>query len=99
MTLHILNQPASHLATSQVFSAINPDDHLLLIEEAVTAVLSIENENWKPLIGQASVLYEDLLSRGLADKIDNGCLNGFKVIDIRGFVALTEQFAQVVTWT
>lgn len=97
MTLHILNQPASYPAASQALSAINPEDHLLLIEEAVTAALIIDDK-WKSLVGQVSVLYEDLLSRGLADKIDDGCLNGFQVIDTQEFVALTAQHGQIVTW-
>ncbi|WP_404413259.1 sulfurtransferase complex subunit TusB [Vreelandella aquamarina] len=99
MTLYILNQHAFHHAGFQELSAMTPEDHLLLIEEAVTAALTTTaDEKWQSLMCQTSVLYEDLLSRGLADKIDNGCLNGFQVIGMRDFVVLTAKHNRVVTW-
>lgn len=72
----------------------------MLIEEAVTAALTTTaDEKWQSLMCQTSVLYEDLLSRGLADKIDNGCLNGFQVIGMRDFVVLTAKHNRVITWS
>lgn len=99
MTLHILNQPAGHPATSQMMAVIQPHDHLILIEEAVTAILSFnDDDRWQSLVGRVSVLYEDLKARGLASQTGRSDWNGFKVIDISEFVELTAAHSSSISW-
>ena len=70
-------------------------EHLLLTEEAVYAALpSHELAQQLMDIEEVSVLEPDLNSRGLQNLVSKS----FTKVDYLGFVALTEQHQQSITW-
>jgi tRNA 2-thiouridine synthesizing protein B len=94
-TLHLLNRSA---ATSDVYRqalrAMQTDDCLLLIEDAVVGAVAPLAERFDALQGRLFVLREDLASRGLEER----CADWVSVVDIQGFVELTEKTRRTVTW-
>lgn len=72
-----------------------PSEHLLLTEDAVYAVLpSHELANQLKTVEGLSVLQADLASRGLQDLVPES----LDKVDYFGFVTLTEQHQQSITW-
>ena len=72
-----------------------PGEHLLLMEDAVYAVLpSHELTQTLMDIEDMSVLEPDLNSRGLQNLVSKS----LTIVDYSGFVALTEQHQQSITW-
>lgn len=98
MLLHILNREPGHQVTQQVLNAMGPDDHLMLIEEAVTAVLATQWEGWKMASDKISVLHEDLVLRGLTSQEGLHETSNYRVIDINGLIELTVKYPKSVTW-
>ena len=72
-----------------------PGEHLLLTEEAVYAALP-SHELAQQLMGieEVSVLESDLNSRGLQTLVSESLTK----VDYLGFVTLTEQHQQSITW-
>lgn len=91
--LHIIK---SQSGLTDAINLIQPDDAVLLVEDAVYALFRQSS----PLIGLKDqkdrfwVLQEDLVARGLVDlaKVDA------QLTDFKGFVYFTEQHAQSITW-
>lgn len=98
MLLHILNRGPDHLVTQQALNAMGPHDHLVLIEEAVTAVLATQWEGWSMASDKISVLHEDLVLRGLAFEEGLHEALNYRVVDINGLIELTVKFPKSVTW-
>lgn len=95
MILHILNRPPS---SSRVYrdalSAMGESDRLLLIEDAVVGALASQVPHFQEVEGRLFALREDLSARGL----DGLCDPSVMVIDVDGFVALTEEADKTVSW-
>lgn len=92
-TLHIVNRsPAHGRALEDALAAMQPDDHLILIEDAVYAVLD-QAQTWPNAC--CHVLQEDLGARGLAGKSHGASL---ACVDIDGFVALTCRCDRTLSW-
>lgn len=100
MTLHLVNKTPAHssalIECLQVLAETQEDSALLLIEDAVYAVL--ENNavitKLKSLSFPCYVLQEDLQARGLLDKVPAE----FKVVDYSGLVRLSLDYAKVQSW-
>ena len=71
-----------------------PGEHLLLVEDAVYAALSNHQLSQQLAASDVSLLEADLDSRGLQNLVDDS----FVRIDYSGFVVLTEQHQQSITW-
>lgn len=98
MILHTVNKPPQHGQALQLcLRFAGPDDIILLIEDGVTAAIA-GTEASKQLIaagsGRVIALQEDLVTRGLGDKIDPG----IAVTDYAGFVALCCDSAKIQSW-
>ncbi|MDF2154681.1 sulfurtransferase complex subunit TusB [Vibrio sp. CAU 1672] len=69
-------------------------DALLLIEDAVYAA-NPQHQSFPMVKGQAAfVLDSDLLARGISHRVSPSCT----VVDYAGFVELTEQHRNSLTW-
>ncbi|MGM0542328.1 MAG: sulfurtransferase complex subunit TusB [Pseudomonadota bacterium] len=95
MTLHILTTAPSSDPARQVEQALNAGDTLLLIEAGVTAALDPQLNCWTQTAYTVLLLEEDLIARGLASIAQTHRL---ATVNMDGFVALTEQHEQSVTW-
>ncbi|AOE49624.1 sulfurtransferase complex subunit TusB [Kangiella sediminilitoris] len=82
-SLFILNNPKK---LEQCLSAMSEEDHILLIEDAVSLCLRESSQS-------GFVLEEDLISRGYVNSSSN-----WKTIDYPKFVELTLEFDKAVTW-
>ncbi len=95
--LHTVNRSpyASNMLTLCLRYA-SPKSVILLMEDAVIA--GIEDGTWlKTLLSCEHYIYllqEDVIARGLEKKISSN----MNLIDINGFVALTEQHNQHIKW-
>ncbi|MEC9483151.1 MAG: sulfurtransferase complex subunit TusB [Halomonas sp.] len=96
MLLHILNRsPATSLIYLDTLRAMGSEDRLLLIEDAVIGALPSLIDRFDQLQpGRLFVLREDLASRGLASR----CSGQAALVDMSGFVELTEQAERTVSW-
>jgi tRNA 2-thiouridine synthesizing protein B len=95
MLLHILNRsPDTSLVHRQALAAMGPEDRLLLIEDAVQGVLPGLADHFGELDGRLYALHEDLAARGLVAH----CREGVRVVDVEGFVTLTEEALRTVSW-
>ncbi|GED22510.1 sulfurtransferase complex subunit TusB [Halomonas sabkhae] len=95
MILHVVNKaPDTGKTLEQVLTAMSGDDSLLLIEDGVLGSLPALADRCAGLPGRCYVLREDLESRGLLARQDER----FAVVDIEGFVSLTEQADKTVSW-
>ncbi|MCW4151898.1 sulfurtransferase complex subunit TusB [Halomonas sp. 18H] len=95
MILHVVNQaPDAGRTLEQVLSAMADDDCLLLIEDGVVGAMPTLAALFTALEGRRYVLREDLESRGLLGRQPEG----FAIVDIDGFVNLTEEAAKTVSW-
>lgn len=75
---------------------IQPDDDILLVEDAVYALFRQSSPlvDLKDQKDHCWVLKEDLLARGLTLSTHDY----FQCVDFEGFVFLTEQHFQSITW-
>lgn len=95
MLLHILNRsPATSEVYRQALAALGPEDHLLLIEDGVQGAMAALSQHLAKAAGRLYALQDDIESRGLGPHIDASV----EVVDMDGFVALTEQAERTVSW-
>ncbi|GHE19516.1 sulfurtransferase complex subunit TusB [Halomonas urumqiensis] len=95
MLLHILNRsPLSSLVYRQAIATMGTEDRLLLIEDGVQGALPTLVRHFEALEGRLFALREDLVARGLAGKCDASV----QVVDVDGFVELTEEAERTVSW-
>ncbi|WP_404466306.1 sulfurtransferase complex subunit TusB [Vreelandella aquamarina] len=93
--LHILNKPPHSEAAQQMLSTAVEGDTILLIEDAVQAVLHPEWSCWNAEDVQVLVLEEDAASRGL---LPGALIAKASWVTMDGFVELTEQNANIISW-
>ncbi len=93
--LHILNKPPYSDAANQLLLALGSDDTVLLIEDAVQAVLHPEWQGWA--VSQAAIflLAEDAVSRGV---YAIATAQSLPLVEMEGFVELTEQSERIISW-
>ena len=94
MLLHILNRAPDTPACRQALSAFGPADRLLLIEDGVIGALPAQRAAFPGVEGRLYALHEDLEARGLLGRH----ADGIQVVDVEGFVALTEACERTVSW-
>lgn len=94
MLLHTLNRPPTSRVVAQALAGMGPNDKLLLIEDGVIGVLPSQRERFDSVAGRLYALEEDLASRGLLPLCDKGV----RVVDVEGFVTLTEGCERTVSW-
>ncbi|ERS89997.1 sulfurtransferase complex subunit TusB [Halomonas sp. PBN3] len=94
MLLHILNRAPDTPACRQALSAMGPADRLLLIEDGVFGALAAQRAVFAGVEGRLYALQEDLEARGLLGRH----ADGIQVVDVEGFVALTETCERAVSW-
>lgn len=95
MILHLINRsPVTSRVIDDALAAMGPDDRMLLIEDAVLGGLPAQALAFKNLTGRLFALREDLVSRGLLER----CGEHVTIIDVGGFVALTEEADKSVSW-
>lgn len=95
MILHLVNRsPQCQVVYQMLAESFSEGDHLLLIEDACYAALPAFEVELSPFSGAVSVLEEDLASRGLAARI----APNIPVVDMAGFVALTETYQRSLSW-
>ncbi|MDW5375486.1 sulfurtransferase complex subunit TusB [Halomonas sp. HP20-15] len=95
MLLHLLNRsPASSGVAHDVLRAMGPDDRLLLIESGVYGAVGPQATLFSALHGRCFALADDLASRGLSEC----CADWITVLDMQGFVMLTEETQRTVSW-
>lgn len=92
-TLHIVNcSPRQGEVLRDALAAMQPDDHLILIEDAVYALLD-QTYLWPE--SRCHILQEDVNARGLTDKAQ---ASACACVDIQGFVALACLCKRTVSW-
>ena len=95
MLLHILNRsPATSEVYRQALAAMGPDDRLLLIEDGVQGALGALVDRFAALEGRLYAQKEDLVARGLEPLCDPSVA----LIDVEGFLTLTEEAQKTVSW-
>ena len=95
MLLHVVNRsPATSRVYQQALSGMAPEDRLLLIEDGVQGALPHLVRYYEGLEGRLYALKEDLEARGLLGR----CEESVHVIDVDGFVTLTEEAERTVSW-
>ncbi|WP_083582191.1 sulfurtransferase complex subunit TusB [Halomonas aestuarii] len=95
MLLHVVNRsPATSRVYQQALSGMAPEDRLLLIEDGVQGALPQLVRYYEGLEGRLYALKEDLEARGLLGR----CAESVQVIDVDGFVTLTEEAERTVSW-
>ncbi|MCG6657155.1 sulfurtransferase complex subunit TusB [Halomonas campisalis] len=96
MILHILNRPpSSSLTYREALASMGPEDRLLLIEDGVLGALPSQVRHFESVTGRLFALREDLAARGL----DGHCDAAVQVVDVDGFVQLTEEADKTVSWS
>lgn len=91
--LHIVNKPPEHSAAHQMLAVVSPGDTVLLIEDAVQAVLHDAWQGWCMEGVEVLALHDDVVARGLS-----GYASDKSLADMQMFVRLTEQHPQILTW-
>ncbi|WP_192036992.1 sulfurtransferase complex subunit TusB [Halomonas sp. YLGW01] len=95
MILHLLNRsPATSRVVEDTLAAMGPDDRLLLIEDGVMGGLPVHAKVFTALAGRVFALREDLDARGLLER----CGAHVNIVDVEGFVTLTEETYKTVSW-
>ncbi|MFC1503047.1 sulfurtransferase complex subunit TusB [Pseudomonadota bacterium] len=95
--LHTITTSPFHTQSLQsCLRYISQDDEILLLQDAVIAGL---RENfWCEAIKNSGVkiylLKEDLLARGIVEKVDDS----FDVVDYKGFVSLSTEHETQMNW-
>jgi tRNA 2-thiouridine synthesizing protein B len=91
--LHIIKTQS---AIADAMSYVSDNDAILLVEDAVY-VSNTEHSGFTHLsksISQCFVLEADLNARGVVSFVNSN----IQVVDFLGWVALTEQYQQSMTW-
>ncbi|TDO13802.1 MULTISPECIES: sulfurtransferase complex subunit TusB [Halomonas] len=95
MLLHVVNRsPATSRVYQQALSGMSSEDRLLLIEDGVQGALPQLVRYYAEVEGRLFALKEDLESRGLLGRCDASV----QVVDVDGFVELTEEAERTVSW-
>lgn len=95
MLLHILNRsPLSSMVYRQVLAAMGPEDRLLLIEDGVQGGVPGLVGHFEAVQERLFALREDLSARGL----EEACDASVQLVDVEGFVVLTEEAERTVSW-
>lgn len=95
MILHILNRPpSSSRVYREALAAMGSTDRLLLIEDGVLGALTSQVRHFQQVEGRLFALREDLDARGLLGR----CESSVQVVDVDGFVLLTEEADKTVSW-
>ncbi|MGC3874379.1 sulfurtransferase complex subunit TusB [Halomonas sp. GXIMD04776] len=95
MLLHLLNRSvASSHVYREALRAMGDDDCLLLTEDGVYGAVAPLVEHFSSISGRLFALREDLASRGLEGR----CAEQVIVVDMDGFVQLTEEAERTVSW-
>ncbi|MCE9850461.1 sulfurtransferase complex subunit TusB [Aeromonas allosaccharophila] len=86
----ILNSPFQNQALAQALSYLQPEDELVLMQDAVIAASAPQ---WSEQLADIPlyVMQEDLQARGLHHRVGN-------VLDMAGLVALIAQKGSPRTW-
>lgn len=95
MTLHTLNASPSSAAFAECMQFISPGDTLLLLGDGVYAALC-DTPASAELLTSGALLYvlrDDATAAGIVSRIVNAT-----VIDIAGFVELTENHSRQMAW-
>ncbi len=95
MILHTLNASPSSAAFADCLRLISPGDALLLLGDGVYAALpgTPARLALDDSAVQLYVLHDDAAAAGILGRIDSAHL-----IDIQGFVELTERFSRQMAW-
>lgn len=95
MTLHTLNASPASAAFADCLRLLAPGDALLLLGDGVYAALAGSAARQALDAGPARVyvLQPDAAAAGVLGRI-----GGAELVDIDGFVALTEQYARQLAW-
>lgn len=95
MILHLLNRaPGTSLVYRDALAGMGPEDRLLLIEDGVQGALPQMVRHFEGLEGRLFALREDLAARGLEGR----CAEQVQVVDVDGFVTLTEEAERTLSW-
>jgi tRNA 2-thiouridine synthesizing protein B len=95
MLLHVLNRsPTTSRVYQQALTMMGEEDRLLLVEDGVQGALPQMVLHFGEVQGRLFALKEDLASRGLLGRCDATV----QVVDVDGFVLLTEQAERTVSW-
>ncbi|WP_445004488.1 sulfurtransferase complex subunit TusB [Halomonas mongoliensis] len=95
MLLHILNRsPATSEVYRQALAAMGPEDRLLLIEDGVQGAMTALVGHFAEAAGRLHALHDDLEARGLTAHCDPSV----EVVDMAGFVTLTEEAERTLSW-
>lgn len=95
MILHLINRAPQHPAVYQALAeSFSKGDHVLLVEDACYAALPGRQDVLAPFAGAVSALEEDLVSRGLRERVGDS----LEVVDMVGFVSLTELYSRSLSW-
>lgn len=93
-TLH--SSPFNGAAFTNCLRYAQPQSDILLLEDGVIA--AIKNSAWQQQIKNTGLniyaLKEDLEARGLLEQV----ARNIKVIDIKGFISLTERHDKQLKW-
>ena len=93
MLLHTLNATPGQHATEQCLRCVTSDDALLLLGDGVYAAASAELEVMLASTANLYVLADDARAAGV--NIDDERIT---LIDMAGFVTLTEQYERSLAW-
>lgn len=96
MTLHLINRtPHARGIFDDLFEAFTEGDYLLLIEDGCYAALPGSHvATGHKRGGRVGVLKEDAESRGLLNRLGDEV----EIVDMDGFVSLTERFSKSLSW-
>lgn len=94
--LHTVSHSLFHLDTDALLRHIGPSDCVLLFQDGVTATVCGSKHIGQLINCGVSVyaLTEDIAARGLQAMV----ADGIKLIDYKGFVALTVLHPQQMAW-
>ena len=88
-TLHIINKAPEHARFRHCLASVQQGDTLLLIEDAVLALLDRE----KQLPGAFYGLEADANARAVANRV-----SADKLVNYAGFVQLTANHSRIINW-
>lgn len=95
MVLHTLNAAPSSAAFADCLRLVAPGDSLLLLGDGVYGALagSVGGQALRDCGASLYLLREDAVAAGVTDRVD-----GATLIDMDGFVELTERCARQLAW-
>jgi len=88
-TLHIINKAPEHARFRHCLASVQQGDTLLLIEDAVLALLDRERQ----LPGASYGLETDANARAVANRVP-----AEQLVDYVGFVQLTVNHSRIINW-